>query len=120
MGHRILLSAMTQPVLYRYPFDDEGREMLTLVESIAAMQELERQINQLCRLDWRWSDLTLRVVERHPTYVVYEIHHRQKYAGHALVMPFASARGAGVPQTALSDHALYLKILAHMESKTSR
>ena len=108
---------MTQRLLYRYPFDEEGRETLTLVESIAAMQELERQINRLCRLDWRWCDLTLSVVERHPTYLIYEIHHHEKYAGQAIVMPFASARGAGVPQSALSDHALYLKILARIESK---
>lgn len=111
---------MTHPILYRYPFDEEGREILTLVESIAAMQELERQINRLCRLDWRWCDLTLHIVERHPTYVIYEIHHRQKYAGQAIVMPFASARGAGVPQSALSDQALYLKICARMESKASQ
>ena len=110
---------MTAPTLYRYPFDEEGLEILTLVESIAAMQELERQINHLCRLDWRWADVQMRVVERHPTYVVYEIHHHGKYAGQAIVMPFASARGAGVPQSALSDHALYLKILARIESKTT-
>ncbi len=93
-GHRTSCT-MTQPLLYRYPFDEEGREILTLVESIAAMQELERQVNRLCRLDWRWCDLTLSVVERHPTYFVYEIHHHQKYTGQAIVMPFASG-GAGV------------------------
>ena len=81
------------------------------------MQELERQINRLCRLDWRWCDLRLSVVERHPTYVIYEIHHHDKYAGQAMVMPFASARGTGVSQSALSDQALYLKIRARIESR---
>jgi len=106
---------MTPRILYRYPFDELGREILTLPESIAAMQELERQINRLCRFDWRWCDLSLTIVERHPTYVIYAIHHHQKYLGQALVMPDASAA-----HSALSDHALYLKILARMESKAAR
>ena len=111
---------MTQPLLYRYPFDEEGREILTLVESIAAMQELERQINRLCRLDWRWCDLTLSVVERHPTYLFTRSTITSKYIGQAIVMPFASARGEDGPHSALSDQALYLKICARMESKASQ
>jgi hypothetical protein len=106
---------MTQRNLYRYPFDEEGREILTLLESIAAMRELERQVNRLCRFDWRWCDLRLTIVERHPTYLIYEIHHHNKYLGQAIVMPCASAL-----QSALSDHALYLKVLARMESKAAR
>jgi hypothetical protein len=109
---------MTQPILYRYPFDDEGREILTLVESIAAMQELERQINRICEADWRWCDLRLNVIERHPTYLVYEIHHHRRYMGQALVMPYSSAKGG--PLSALSDHALYLKLLARLEEKATR
>ncbi|HUB17612.1 MAG TPA: hypothetical protein VL990_03190 [Acidobacteriaceae bacterium] len=106
---------MTQRILYRYPFDEEGREILTLVESIAAMQELERQINRLCGCEWRWCDLQLSIVERHPTYLIYEIHHHRRYAGQAIVMPYASAKDG--PGSAFTDHVLYLKICARMEAK---
>jgi hypothetical protein len=109
---------MTQRLLYRYPFDEEGREILTLVESIAAMQELERQINRLCRLDWQWCDLRLSVVERHPTYLIYEIHHHHRYMGQMIVMPYASGKDG--PHSAFSDHALYLRICARMESKAAQ
>jgi len=109
---------MTQPVLYRYPFDEEGRETLTLVESIAAMQELERQVNRLCRFDWRWCDLVLTVVERHPTYLVYEIRHHGKFAGRAIVMPTVFSAGTGTILSAISDQKLYNKIRARIESKT--
>lgn len=117
---KTFLHMMSRRTLYRYPFDEQGGEILTLVESIAAMQELERQINRLCRLDWRWCDLRLSVVERHPTYVIYEIHHHDKYAGQAMVMPFASARGTGVSQSAISDQALCLKIRARIESRITQ
>lgn len=109
---------MTQRILYRYPFDEEGREILTLGESIAAMQELERQINRLCPFDWRWCDLRLAVVERHPTYVIYAIHHHEKYAGQAIVMPYVSPARMDSPQSAVTDQALYRKIRVLMESKT--
>jgi len=109
---------MTQRVLYRYPFDEEGRETLTLVESIAAMQELERQVNRLCRFDWRWCDLTLSVVERHPTYLIYEIRHHSKYAGQAIVMPSVFSGGTGTILSAISDQKLYNKIRARIEAKT--
>jgi hypothetical protein len=111
---------MTQRILYRYPFDEEGHEILTLVESIAAMQELERQITQLCRCDWRWCDLKLSIVERHPTYLIYEIHHHRKYMGQAVVMPYASPAAKDGPRSVFSDHALYLKICARMEAKATR
>ncbi|MFP5226798.1 MAG: hypothetical protein ACLGXA_04165 [Acidobacteriota bacterium] len=111
---------MTQPILYRYPFDEEGHEILTLVESIAAMQELERQINRLCPFDWRWCDLRLAVVERHPTYLIYDVHHHDRYAGQAIVMPFVSRPETDAPQSASGDHALYLKVLARLESRAIR
>src|SRR5579872_3498344 len=103
---------MPQTTLYRYPFDEEGREILTLVESIAAMQELEHQINRLCNLDWRWCDLRLTIVERHPTYVIYEIHHRDAYSGRAIVMPHLCKTGVSELRIALSDRALLDKIRA--------
>ncbi len=111
---------MPQRTLYRYPFDEEGREILTLVESIAAMQELEHQINRLCKLDWRWCDLRLSVVERHPTYVIYEIHHRDAYSGRAVVMPSASPVGMNDLRVILSDRALLIKIRARLQSKTTQ
>ena len=111
---------MPQRTLYRYPFDEEGREILTLVESIAAMQELEHQINRLCKLDWRWCDLRLSVVERHPTYVIYEIHHRDAYSGRAIVMPSASRVSMNVLPVILSDRALLIKIRARLQSKTTQ
>ena len=111
---------MPQRTLYRYPFDEEGREILTLVESIAAMQELEHQINRLCKLDWRWCDLRLSVVERHPTYVIYEIHHRDAYSGRAIVMPSASRVSMNDLPVILSDRALLIKIRARLQSKTTQ
>jgi hypothetical protein len=110
---------MINRTLYRYPFDEEGREILTLVESIAAMQELERQINRLCAVDWRWCDLRLSVVERHPTYVIYEIQNGDQYSGRAIVMPYASQAGIDDLELALSDLALLTKIRARIQSKTT-
>lgn len=111
---------MPQRILYRYPFDKEGREILTLIESIAAMQELEQQINRLCDLDWRWCDLRLSVVERHPTYLIYEIHYRDVYTGRAIVMPHVSRPGIGDRPLGISDQALLNKILARIESKATQ
>jgi len=108
---------MPQRTLYRYPFDEEGRETLTLVESIAAMRELEQQINRLCTLDWRWCDLRLSVVERHPTYVVYEIHHRDAYSGRAIVMPSASRAGVQDLRVAICDLALQARIRARIRAR---
>jgi hypothetical protein len=72
------------------PFDNDGRESLTLAESLAAMKELERQVSALCVWQWQWCDLRLSVVERHPTYVVYDVEHRDEYVGNAIVMPCAA------------------------------
>lgn len=104
------MPTMLERTLYRYPFDNEGREVLTLVESVAAMQELERQINRLCNVEWRWCDLKLHVVERHPTYVIYEVHHRDEYSGQAIVMPHVSVAGMDALRIAISDQALLSKI----------
>lgn len=111
---------MTERTLYRYPFDEEGHEVLTLGESIAAMQELEHQINRLCSLDWRWCDLRLNVVERHPAYVIYEIHHRQEYSGRAVVMPCASPSAMNDLRLAISDQTLLTKIQARIQAKTTQ
>jgi len=111
---------MIEPTLYRYPFDDDGREVLTLVESIAAMQELEHQINRLCDDEWRWCDLRLSVVERHPTYVIYEIHHRDEYSGQAIVMPSVSVAGMDSLRLAISDQALLTKILVRVQARMTR
>jgi hypothetical protein len=114
-----LHATMPRRTLYRYPFDNEGREVLTLAESIAAMQELEHQINQLCAFDWRWCDLRLSVVERHPTYVVYEVHHRDEYTGQAIVMPCASPSGMKGLRVTVSDWVLFTKIRVRLRSKTT-
>jgi hypothetical protein len=113
-------ATMIEQTLYRYPFDEEGREVLTLVESIAAMQELEQQINRLCDVEWRWCDLRLSVVERHPTYVIYEIHHRGEYSGQAIVMPSVSMTGIDDLRLVISDQALLTKIRVRVQSKMTR
>jgi hypothetical protein len=115
-----ILATMPQTTLYRYPFDEGGREMLTLGESLAAMQELEYQINRLCAFDWRWCDLSLSVVERHPMYVIYEIHHREAYTGRAIVMPSVWRTEMNDLRVALSDRALQVKILARIRSRATR
>lgn len=114
-----ILATMPQTTLYRYPFDKGGREVLTLGESIAAMQELEFQINRLCNFDWRWCDLSLSVVERHPTYVIYEIHHRGACTGRAIVMP-SVYREMHEVRVAISDGRLQTKILARIRSRNLR
>ena len=106
---------MSQRTLYRYPFDEEGRETLTLVESIAAMQELELQINRLCDFDWGWCDLRLSVIERHPTYVIYGIEHRDEWVGRAIVMPYVAAQVAIEPQSIFNDRTLLNKIRARLK-----
>lgn len=111
---------MIERTLYRYPFDEEGLEVLTLVESIAAMQELEHQINRLCDDEWRWCDLRLSVVERHPTYVIYEIHYHDEYSGEAIVMPSVSVAGMDSLRVAISDQALLNKIQARVQAKMTR
>lgn len=91
---------MARLPLYRYPFDKEGLEVLTFAESIAAMRELERQLNMFLEPDWRWCDLRFKVVERHPTYAIYEVAHNDEYAGRAIVMPYCAEPPKIGPQSA--------------------
>jgi hypothetical protein len=95
--------------LYRYPFDETGSSLLTFAETLAAMQELERQLNAMLKPDWRWCDLRLVIVERHPTYVVYDVTHRDEWMGRAVVMPYCADPPKKQPETAIAQ-ALYDKI----------
>ncbi|MGA8531724.1 MAG: hypothetical protein WB622_18530 [Acidobacteriaceae bacterium] len=100
---------MTHIYLYRYPFDATGSQILTFAESLAAMQELERQLNAMLKPDWRWCDLGLEIVERHPTYVIYEVMHHQEFIGRAVVMPYCADPPRKHPN-AETGQSLYEKI----------
>ncbi len=100
---------MTHIYLYRYPFDEAGTAILTFAESLAAMQELERQLNAMLKPDWRWCDLRLEIVERHPTYVVYKVTHHQEFIGRAIVMPYCADPPKKRPDTVI-EQALFDKI----------
>ena len=101
---------MAQIPLYRYPFDKEGHETITFHESIAAMRELEQQLHGMLKRDWRWCDLRLKVIERHPTYVIYEVEHHEKYAGQAVVMPYSADTPKIGPSSTINDRTLHNKI----------
>jgi hypothetical protein len=73
--------------LYCYPFDDAGHEILTFPEALAATQELTLQISKLIGDPWRWCDVRLVVVLRHPTYRIYEVEHHGLPAGRVTVLP---------------------------------
>lgn len=95
--------------LYAYPFDETGTHTLTFAESLAAMHELERQLNAMLKPDWRWCDLLLEIVERHPTYVIYEVTHGDQFIGRAVVMPYCADPPKKHPDSAVQQ-ALYAKI----------
>ena len=101
---------MTQIPLYQYPFDEEGHETLSFDESIGAMRELERQLNLMLKPDWRWCDLRLKVTERHPLYVIYDIEHHGESVGRAVVRPFnTGTRKIGLEST-INNRTLHHKI----------
>ncbi len=106
---------MTHIYLYRYPFDEAGSAILTFAESLAAMQELERQLNAMLKADWRWCDLLLEIVERHPTYIVYEVTHHREFMGRAVVMPYCADPPKKRPETAI-EQALFEKIRARSKA----
>ena len=97
---------------YRYPFDETGTASLTFAESLAAMQELERQLNALLKPDWRWCDLRLEVAERHPTYIVYKVTHHGEFMGRAVVMPYCASPPRKQPENATEEQSLYEKLRA--------
>jgi hypothetical protein len=101
---------MTDMYLYRYPFDEEGLHILTLAEAVAAMRELERQLNGMLGADWRWCDLIVEIIERHPTYVIYEIEHNGKDVGRAVVMPYCAEPPRIGPESTVYDRTLEEKI----------
>jgi hypothetical protein len=78
--------------LYCYPFD-AGHEILTLSEAIAATQELTTQITRLVGADWRWCDLRLAVVLRHPAYRIYDVEYRGEPVGRVIVLPCTTEPG---------------------------
>lgn len=102
---------------YRYPFDEQGTAILTFAESLAAMQELERQLNGLLKPDWRWCDLRLEVVERHPTYVVYKVTHLEEFMGRAVVMPYCAEPPKKQPDTSIDERSLLEKLRARRNSE---
>ena len=95
--------------LFRYPFDEKGSPVLTFAESLAAMQELERQLSARLQPDWRWCDLGFTIVERHPTYVIYEVTHLQSWIGRIVVMPYSADPPKKEPEAAL-ERALYERL----------
>jgi len=103
--------------LYRYPFDEAGTATLTFAESLAAMQELERQLNGLLQPDWRWCDLRLEIVERHPTWVVYKVTHHDEVMGRAVVMPYSANPPRKQPDTATGEQSLYEKLRARRNNE---
>jgi hypothetical protein len=106
---------MTHIYLYRYPFDETGSQFLTFAESLAAMQELERQLNAMLPTDWRWCDLRLEIVERHPTYVVYQVKHNEEFVGRAVVMPYCADPPKKRSDSAVNEQTLYEKIRARRD-----
>lgn len=102
---------MPHVYLYPYPFDETGSHTLTFSESLAAMQELERQLNAMLKPDWRWCDLGLEIVERHPTYVIYEVTHHSEFMGRAVVVPYCADPPKKRSDSAI-EQALYGKLRA--------
>ncbi len=76
--------------MFRYPFDKEGDPVLTFGEAITAARVLEAQLTSLMER-WTWPEVFLRIVERRPGYVRYEVHREGKFVGFATVMPYSVA-----------------------------
>lgn len=96
---------MARLPLYRYPFDKEGLEILTFAELLAAMRELERQLNGLLAPDWRWCDLRFNIVERHPTYATYEVRQNGDFVGRVIVMPYCAQPPRIGPESIAADRS---------------
>jgi hypothetical protein len=103
--------------LYRYPFDREGTPILTFDESLGAMVELERELNGLLKRHWRWCDVDLKIVERHPTYVIYEVVHYATLKGYATVMPFSAHPQKLGSEPTTDDRTLHDNIRARGRQK---
>jgi hypothetical protein len=71
---------------YRYPFDKDGQPVLNFGEAVAAARILEAQLSKLMDR-WTWPELWLRIVERRPGCVRYEVHRNGRFVGFATVMP---------------------------------
>jgi hypothetical protein len=74
--------------LYRYPFDQNGEEVLTFFEFVSAMTEIEVQLHDLLANPWKWQDLRFSVMERHGYRVMYQIEQSGKPVGRISVNPF--------------------------------
>jgi hypothetical protein len=78
---------MANSGLYRYPFDKNGDPTLTFGEAVTAARVLEAQLNGLIDR-WTWPEVYLRIIERRPGYVRYEVERNGKFVGYATVMPY--------------------------------
>jgi hypothetical protein len=87
---------------YRYPFDKDGQPVLTFGEAIAAARILEMQLSKMMER-WTWPEIWLRIVERRPGCVRYEVHRNGKFVGFATVMPYEPAKHE--PESALDEQA---------------
>jgi hypothetical protein len=72
--------------LYPYPFDAGGHDVLTLEESVAALRDLEHQLNEILPSGWRWQELRFATIERHHKMVIYRVKWNGEEVGKALVL----------------------------------
>lgn len=90
--------------MFRYPFDKEGQPVLTFGEAITAARILETQLNGLMER-WTWPEVYLKIAERRPGYVRYEVHRDGKFVGFATVMPFSVAPAKMEPGSTTDEEA---------------
>ena len=76
--------------LYRYPFDKDGPPALTFGEAVIAARILETELGKLMQ-QWTWPEVWLRIIERRPGYVRYEVHRNGRFLGNVTVMPYSVA-----------------------------
>jgi hypothetical protein len=86
---------------YRYPFDKDGQPVLTFGEAIDAARILEVQLSKLMDR-WTWPEVWLRIVERRPGSVRYEVHRNGRFVGFATVVPNSVAPHE--PESAVEQH----------------
>jgi hypothetical protein len=88
--------------LYRYPFDKDGPPALSFGEAVIAARILETELGKLMER-WTWPEIWLRIVERRPGYVRYEVHRNGKFLGIVTVMPYSVAPPKHEPASTLDE-----------------